>query len=654
MEVLMPLQATSGAASYDAFGGGAAAVPQYIEDVFSTWLYTGTGAAQTINNGIDLAGEGGLTWIKARTQPTFASNHALFDTSRGAGKYLLSDAASAEASSIDTLSSFNSNGFSLGADTSVGIVNWPTHTYASWTFRKQPKFFDVVTYTGTGSAQNIAHNLGSVPGAIFIKRTSDVEDWLVYHRSTGNQAGTGLNETAATYTGVTAYWNSTTPTDSVFTVNTHPRVNTSGQTYVAYLFAHNAGGFGLTGTDNVISCGSFTTNGSGAATVDLGYEPQWILTKSTGTSGWNLYDTMRGWAQLSDNILRPNTSAAEISANVANGDFTPTATGFSSNSVNVLDASTTYIYIAIRRGPMKVPTDGTSVFAPVVSAAGGGTITTGFVTDSSWSAIRAGNSNISQVASRLTGWQPYLRTASTGAEQNAGFDKFKADSNTGFTDTLWSGSGSSIYWNFRRAPGFMDVCCYTGTGSARTVTHNLTVVPEMMIVKSRSNTTQWRVYSAANGNTKSMRLNSDEAAGVNPFAWNNTSPTSTVFTVGDDAGTNATNYTYVAYLFATCPGVSKVFSYTGNGSSQTINCGFTGGARFVMVKRTDSTGNWLVVDTARGLVSAGDPTLYLNSTAAEVTGADWIDPDSSGFIVNQEGTMNANVSSATYIGFAVA
>jgi hypothetical protein len=73
-----------------------------------------------------------------------------------------------------------------------------------------------------------------------------------------------------------------------------------------------------------------------------------------------------------------------------------------------------------------------------------------------------------------------------------------------------------------------------------------------------------------------------------------------------------------------------------------------------MVKRTDSTGNWMVVDTARGLVSAGDPTLYLNSTAAEVTGVDWIDPDSSGFIVNQEGTMNANVSSATYIGLAIA
>jgi len=100
--------------------------------------------------------------------------------------------------------------------------------------------------------------------------------------------------------------------------------------------------------------------------------------------------------------------------------------------------------------------------------------------------------------------------------------------------------------------------------------------------------------------------------------------------------------------------VSKCFSFTGNGTSQTINCGFTAGAKFVLIKRTDSTGNWLVADTARGIVSGNDPLLYLNSTAAEVTTLDWIDPDNSGFIVNQESTANANVNNATYIGLAIA
>jgi hypothetical protein len=181
-----------------------------------------------------------------------------------------------------------------------------------------------------------------------------------------------------------------------------------------------------------------------------------------------------------------------------------------------------------------------------------------------------------------------------------------------------------------------------------------------MIFKPRSTTSEdngWNVASNHINPTWESGLVLNTSGGL-ADGWfgilNNTAPTSTVFTVSDWNGVNQSGQTYVAYLFASCPGVSKVGSYTGNGSSQTINCGFTGGARFVMVKRINSTGNWLVVDTARGLVSAGDPTLYLNSTAAEVTGNDWIDPDSSGFIVNQTSTINANVNGGTYIFWAIA
>jgi hypothetical protein len=106
------------------------------------------------------------------------------------------------------------------------------------------------------------------------------------------------------------------------------------------------------------------------------------------------------------------------------------------------------------------------------------------------------------------------------------------------------------------------------------------------------------------------------------------------------------------YLFATLVGISKVFSYTGNGSSQTINCGFATGARFVLIKRTDAAGDWYVWDTVRGLVAGNDPHISLNTTSAEVTTDDSIDPDSSGFIVNQLSATNINVTSATYIGLA--
>jgi hypothetical protein len=135
--------------------------------------------------------------------------------------------------------------------------------------------------------------------------------------------------------------------------------------------------------------------------------------------------------------------------------------------------------------------------------------------------------------------------------------------------------------------------------------------------------------------------------------FNDSAPTSSVFTVGAQGSVGASGRTYVAYLFATLAGVSKVGSYTGNGSSQTINCGFSGGARFVMVKATSTTGDWVVVDTARGLVSGNDPFLQLNSTAAEVTGEDILDPDSSGFVVN-ETTESINASGVSYIFLAIA
>jgi hypothetical protein len=232
-------------------------------------------------------------------------------------------------------------------------------------------------------------------------------------------------------------------------------------------------------------------------------------------------------------------------------------------------------------------------------------------------------------------------------------------------DGIWGSisdpANSSICnWAFRRAPGFFDVVCYTGTGSARTVAHNLTVAPELIICKRRNSAGfDWLTYCAyLNGGVTPqnwwVKINGNSPQFDSNSYWNDTSPTSTVFSLGTEGDVNASGGTYVAYLFATCPGVSKVGSYTGNGSSQTINCGFTGGARFVMIKRTDSTGDWYVWDTARGIVAGNDPHLSLNTTAAEVTSNDTIDTDSTGFVVNQVAATNVNVNAATYIFLAIA
>ena len=249
-----------------------------VADVFSTTLYTGTSAEQTITNGVDLAGEGGLVWTKGRNNSNY---HYLIDTERGAGKFLFSNDTSAQAENIASISSFNSDGYVLG---NLGGLNGSPDNYVSWTWRKAPKFFDVVTYTGDGTAgRTISHNLGSVPGCIIIKRTDSTNFWVTYHRSTGNNNVLYLNLTNAAQS--STVFNSTTPTDSVFTLSGSSEVNISGGTYVAYVFAHN---------EDLISCGSFSGNDA-TVNVTLGFQPQFIIVKNSNTAGnWNLYDSERG------------------------------------------------------------------------------------------------------------------------------------------------------------------------------------------------------------------------------------------------------------------------------------------------------------------------------------------------------------------------
>jgi len=168
---------------------------------------------------------------------------------------------------------------------------------------------------------------------------------------------------------------------------------------------------------------------------------------------------------------------------------------------------------------------------------------------------------------------------------------------------------------------------------------------------------QWDLFNIGVDYNSPESLTGNTSSGTTNYGtlmWDSSTPTTTQFPVGTYTGTNNSGQTYVAYLFATCPGVSKVGSYTGNGSSQTIACGFTAGSRFVMIKRTDSTGDWYVWDSARGIVAGNDPHLSLNTSAAQVTTDDSVDTDNSGFIVNQDAATNINVTSATYIFLAIA
>jgi hypothetical protein len=651
----MPLVQTRGAASAQGFGefAQAAGPANYIEDVFSTWLYTGNATARSIINSINLSGYGGLVWTKARDYAGL--DNYLVDTVRGRTNFIVSNSANAQIGSSD-ITAFRSDGYSLNADVNGGFNNNGT-TFCSWTFREQPKFFDVVTYTGNGANRTISHNLGSVPGMIIVKRTDASANWQVYHRSLANTEYLVLNSTAAVATGATR-WNSTTPTSSVFSLGTDTTVNANAGTYVAYLFAHNAGGFGLTGTDNVISCGSFTTAAGGVATINLGYEPQYVLAKRTsGTGDWNILDVMRGMPNTSTsqtNALFANTSGAEVAG--FNNVF-PTSTGFYTNG---LAGSSDYIYMAIRR-PMKVPTDATTVFSPNVetTTTSPQTVTTGFPVDLCINTLRNGGFASTPVMDRLRGGTinsyNFLNTASTAAESTGSTPALGFDNNTGLVDNGWLTNTNAILWNFRRASGFFDVVCYTGNGSSQNVTHNLGVAPELMLIKSRNTTQSWITYSTPTGNQNYGVLNTTVAwVSGGSFTWNNTTPTNTVFSLGSSGALNGSGDTYVAYLFATCPGVSKVGSYTGNGTTQAIACGFTSGARFVLIKRTDSTGDWYVYDTARGMTLLTDPYLRLNSTAAESATLGSVITSTGGFTVDASILSAINTNAASYIFLAIA
>jgi hypothetical protein len=609
-----------------------------------------------------VTGKGGLVWIKNRSN-SLGFNNVLQDSERGftTGKKLSSNLTVGQNGTNITddfgyISGATATGFTLNQSGS-GSYNWfqtnaSNNNYVSWTFREQAKFFDVVTYTGNGGTQVINHNLGSTPGMIIIKRTdtASILGWITYHRSLTNPNDNFLVLNSTTASASAPSWIS--PTSTNFTIGPYSDPNANGGTFVAYLFAHNAGGFGTSGTDNVISCGSFTTDGSGNATVNLGYEPQYILCKYTTTSPWYVFDTMRGFSLSAQTALFPNTASVE-NTYTGTGLF-PTATGFSTLGTSLFDANATLIYMAIRR-PMKTPTSGTEVFSPsAVNVSAGTAVSTGFPIDWQINYYRSFAANYNSInATRLLGTSStstesgqVLWTSKTDAQTSFGMTRNW--NNTGFEQTsqLWP-NNDNIYWNFRRAPGFFDVVCYSGNSVyGQTYTHNLGVTPELIIIKARNSVRSWPVYP--NTLSSSLYLNLSGSGYGTRF----TSVSATTFGVSNDETTNFSGINYVAYLFATCPGVSKVGSYAGTGATQTINCGFTSGARFVLIKRSSDSGGWYVWDTARGMVAGTDPFLALNTTSAE-SNINTVYTATTGFqIVGTDPELNA--SGSTYIYLAIA
>ena len=631
------------------------AAPVNVENLFSIDLWTGNAGTQTVTNGIDFTNKGGLLWFKQRTSGSNEHNWWL-DTVRPAQHTLSSNLTSAQINQVGYAPTLSSTGYN--------IINWAysndnNEDYVGWSFRKQPKFFDMVTYKGNGSIQAIPHNLGSVPGMIITKRYDDTAGWGVYHRGFGATA-TGTLNGSNTWNTDTSFFGDTDPTSTHFTVGASAYTGQNNEDYIAYIFAHNDGdgGFGATNDQDIIKCDSYTGNASGTGPeINLGFEPQWLLVKNAnnGSADWLLFDVMRGWGMGdADIILEPNTTNADA-ASQNWVDITPTGFKITNANGQINGSGQKHLYMAIRRGPMATPTDATKVFAidgEVDTSPSPPTFNSGWPVDFWMGRRNTAGVDTWYLYDRLRKHDIAVSSNLTDAEFTAGGTYSRNDRTDGIGDFATVYYANSQAWMWRRAPGYLDVVAYSGTGSTTTISHNLGVVPEMMWIKKRSGSNNWKTFHSSLGATKSMELNTNVAAETNGSSlWNSTAPTASVFTLGSAGDVNSSSHTYMAYLFATLAGVSKVGSFTlGSSGSTNIDCGFSSGARFILAKKTSGTGGWLVWDTARGIVAGNDPYLLLNSNAAASGGYDFVDPYSQGFTIPEASYWGAG----DYIFYAIA
>ena len=411
---------------------------------------------------------------------------------------------------------------------------------------------------------------------------------------------------------------------------------------------------------NGIKCGFYQGNGSDdGPEVFIGWEPQFLQIKnSSDTENWYQYDSIRGIVKGGDDYdLRPNTTDSENS-----GDrLELTSTGFKlTNADNSINGSNDFMmYIAIRRpdGVVgKLPSAATDVFA-MATGNGSTTIPTydsGFPVDFAISRAPATTGDW-YCSSRITGIE-YLSPNLTNAGANDSSNTW--DSNVGWNQ---GGIGSNYQnWMFKRGQGF-DVVTYTGDATwVRGIPHSLNQVPEMMWLKQTNNSgEEWVVYhKGLDGGTAPethyLFLHSDAAEADGDWAWSDTAPTSTHFTVGGGNSVNGTNDSQIAFLFASANDengnpISKVGYYAGSASGQTITTGFQ--PRFIIIRSTSNGRNWIVFDTLRGWGPGNDEELSINKSDAQGGNNDRGEPTATGFTVGT-GNDDTNASGMNYIYYA--
>jgi len=326
---------------------------------FNTVLYTGTGTTQSIT-GVNF--QPNFTWIKRRGS---AEGHSLFDVVRGVQNRLVSNDNGPEATNSTFLTSFDSDGFSLGgSDTVNGVDN-----YASWNWlasnttasntqgsitstvsANTTSGFSIVSWSGTGVNATIGHGLGTPPAMIIVKERNGSSSWITWHQKLSSYKHFLLLDTTGTQTDSFNNFQNVAPTNNVFSIGTEVGTNRSTGTYIAYCFAEKKG---------FSKFGSYIGNGSTDGTfIYTGFKPSFVMTKCTSTSSaytnWGMFDSKRpGYNQI-DKVLGADLTDSENGSTIGTQYMDFLSNGFkcrnNGSPHNISGAS--YIYMAFAENPL--------------------------------------------------------------------------------------------------------------------------------------------------------------------------------------------------------------------------------------------------------------------------------------------------------------
>ena len=647
---------------------------------FSARTYVGTGT------GLNVLGVGfqpDLLWTKdsGRTY-----DHMVFDSVRGPSTnldFIYTNHISANNSgSANYVASLNSDGFTVGSENYTGANNEEYVSY-SWKANDEQSVntegtidsvvsvnanagFSIVKYTGTGSNATVGHGLSATPTFILVKNLTSTSAWAVFQTSMGATKYMELNDQTAMST-ASNVWNDTAPTATTVSIGTWGPVNTSTNEHIMYCF-HDVTGFS--------KFGSYTGDGLAGKAITVGFQPDWVLIKSTvGSDNWRLYDNIRGIT--AGGYLEPNNSDTDNTSNAPALTTTSTGWEITSGGVSIGDnvSPNLYTYYAFRNNTAMNTTLEASF--NIITYEGNGTAARaitglGFSPDLVWMKGR------SQVDNQY--WQDSVRTAPVRVYSNSDVVEYAPATNrfTSFnSDGFTIGSDSSVNldtetyvawcwkagqtWNSNSAGsissvtsantanGFSVIKYHGDSASSATIGHGLSSAPELIITKARDFAGGWPTqYNDGSTAFYGLRLNengANDAANGNVF-YANTAPTASVYTVGDGDEVND-DYDYIAYCFHSVAGFSKIGSYTGNSSTQAITgLGFK--PDFVMLKETDGIDSWEVFDSLRGATSV----LYPNGDNVEGTNSGVTSFDSDGFTLGSATSANESGKTYIYMSFA--